>query len=181
MQSPPVDVAELVAVHQAGVWRYLRFLGCSAAEAEDLAQETFLAVLRRPFEDQGRAAAAGYLRTVARNLFLKHRASVGRAPAAVDLDRADVTWRDLAEEDGGDAYLDALRACLGRLEPRPRRALELQYASGRSRAEIAADLGLGEEGIKTLLRRARALLRACIETRLRAPHEGATEPRGFRR
>ncbi|HEX7449919.1 MAG TPA: sigma factor, partial [Pirellulales bacterium] len=60
------DAARLIEEHQAGVWRYLRVLGCNAAEAEDLTQDTFLAVLEKPFHDYQRAATAAYLRQVAR-------------------------------------------------------------------------------------------------------------------
>jgi len=28
--------AEIIETHQAGVWRYLRFLGCDEAQADDL-------------------------------------------------------------------------------------------------------------------------------------------------
>ncbi len=45
--SEPFDFAGLVRTHQVGVWRYVRFLGAEAAEADDLTQETFLA-LRAP-------------------------------------------------------------------------------------------------------------------------------------
>jgi hypothetical protein len=62
--------AELVRKHQAGVWRYLRFLGCDEARADDLTQETFLAVLKGSFQQRGEAETAAYLRTVARSRFL---------------------------------------------------------------------------------------------------------------
>ena len=42
-----LDAAQLIREHQAGVWRYLRVLGCSRELAEDLTQETFLAVLEQ--------------------------------------------------------------------------------------------------------------------------------------
>jgi len=167
MHPPRVDVADLVGTHQTGLWRYLRFLGCSAPEAEDLVQETFLAVLRRPFDDLGAAPAAAYLRSVARNLLFKARARAGREMAAAELDRADAVWKEVAHDDGGDAYVDALRGCLERLDAKPRRALELQYEGRRSRSDIATALEMSEDGIKSLQRRTRALLRACIETRLR--------------
>ena len=54
------DPASIVRAHQAGLWRYLRYLGCSAHEAEDLTQEVLLAVLRRPFEDHGEKATAAF-------------------------------------------------------------------------------------------------------------------------
>src|SRR5437867_2915957 len=67
------DVARLVRDHQAGLWRYLRVLGCTASQAEDLTQETFLAVLQKPFQEFSTRATAAYLRQVARNLFISSR------------------------------------------------------------------------------------------------------------
>ena len=49
--EPDPWVEELARRHQAGVWRYLRLLGCAPDLADDLVQETFLQVLRRPFVD----------------------------------------------------------------------------------------------------------------------------------
>lgn len=166
MNSPATDSAGLIATHQAAIWRYLRFLGCDPAEADDLAQETFLTILRRPFADQGGAAAAGYLRTVARNLFLKRRARSGRELTNAELDQYDNYWNAVAAEDGGEHYLSALRECLTSLDDASRRALNLQYELQQSRAQIAAALGYSGDGVKSLVARARAALRSCIERKV---------------
>ena len=50
MTERQTQLADLVRQHQAGVWRYLRFLGCDRPLADDLTQETFLAVLETPFD-----------------------------------------------------------------------------------------------------------------------------------
>ena len=88
-----------------------------------------------------------------------------RAPVE-DLDRADEVWRRFAADDGGESYLDALRECVSSLDGRARRAIDLRYQDDRSRADIAAALDLGEEGVKALLRRTRDILRRCVEKRL---------------
>ncbi len=161
------DMAAMVQAHQAGVWRYLRFLGCDAAEADDLTQDTFLAVLRKPFELRSPPETAAYLRTVARNRLLMARRRKGNSPRAVDLDAAEVVWAQSAGDNGLDDYLVALGHCLEvAVSPRTRRALELQYRDRASHAEIAAELDLAVEGVKTLLRRARDVLRDCVERRL---------------
>ena len=36
LPTPPFVIEELIAKHQAGVWRYLRALGCDGALADDL-------------------------------------------------------------------------------------------------------------------------------------------------
>lgn len=161
------EMAALVRAHQAGVWRYLRFLGCDPNEADDLVQETFLAVFRKGFEVRSPAETAAYLRTVARNRLLMARRKQRGRPAAVDLKAAESVWARVAGKDGMSDYLVALGDCLEvAVSPRARRALELQYHDQSSRAEIAAELELAVDGVKTLLRRARSALRDCVERKL---------------
>jgi RNA polymerase sigma-70 factor (ECF subfamily) len=162
------EFAAMVREHQAGLWRYLRFLGCEAALAEDLVQETFLAVWRKPFEDRGPQATAGYLRRVAHNLFVSAVRRAKVRPAFRDLAEADRAWAGHAGEDEGDAYRAALRLCLDTLGGKARRALELFYGERGSRKEVGAELGLKPDGVKTLMRRARDALRECIGRRMRA-------------
>ena len=171
VESPitaPQMPLDIVSEHQTRIWRYLRCLGCNTSDAEDLTQETFLAVLRRPFEDRGKATTAAYLQTVARNLFLKSRRTERQRTAQSDaeLEASESTWRSLCDDDGGEAYLAALRECVGTLDGRSRDAVRLRYREGTSRSEMAARLGISTDGIKSLLRRVRGLLRECIERRM---------------
>ncbi len=84
MSTPPnattstsPDLADLVRDHQASIWRYFRFLGVQAEEADDLTQETFLAMAKSirqsKFEQRSPGETAAYLRTVARNQLLMVR------------------------------------------------------------------------------------------------------------
>lgn len=163
----PLDFAALVHAHQKGVWRYLRFLGCEPSRADDLAQETFLTVLRRPFAAESDAAAAAYLRQVARHLFLDVCRRERREMSMETLDRADQVWSDYGEPDGGEAYLEGLRECLQSLDERSREVLQSRYGGGRTRGALAREFGVAAEGAKTLLRRAKDRLRACVEGKLR--------------
>jgi RNA polymerase sigma-70 factor, ECF subfamily len=160
----------LVRRHQAEIWRYLRFLGCENGQAEDLTQETFLAVLRHPPDDLGAAATRAYLRTAARNQFLTHLRRLER-PQPVDLELAESVWAEAHAGDGGDAYLDALGECLQQLEGRAQTAIHMAYREGSSRAQIAAAMEMSEDGVKTLLRRTREILRECVERRVRTSSE----------
>ena len=161
------ELTALVRAHQADVWRYLRFLGCDPAEADDLVQETFLTVFRKPFEVRSSGESAAYLRTVARNRLLMARRKQKSRPSTVELDAADAVWAQAAGDDGMNDYLVALGECLKKaVTPRVRRALELQYGDRASRAQIADELDLAVEGVKTLLRRGRSALRDCVMRRL---------------
>lgn len=163
-----MDLESLVTQHQAGVWRYLRYLGAVGHEADDLTQETFLAVARAEFVERDARQTAGYLRTVARHQLLALRRKQNRQIDTVELEAADSVWAVAAGEDGSlGGYLDALKDCVEALEGRPRQAIDLHYRVGASRAAIAIELEMQPAGVKTLLRRTREQLRACVERKLR--------------
>lgn len=159
----PGGLAELVQTHQTGLWRYLRFLGADESLADDLTQETFVSVWKKPFVERSSAATASYLRTVARNLFLMSLRRRKRQPMIERLDAADEVWRRYVGEGNGDEWLEALRECLESLNGRARQAIDLCYHDGLSRVEIGRELELSEDGVKSLLRRTRESLRRCVE------------------
>jgi RNA polymerase sigma-70 factor (ECF subfamily) len=158
-----IDAGRLIDDHQAGIWRYLRALGCDRSEADDLTQDTFLAVLQRPFVNYSPAATAAYLRKVARNRFISARRRSGRLVFLEQIEELDRTWMRLASDDHGDALLDALRECLSELTERARHALTMRFRDRLPRAEIARTLEITEHGAKNLMQRAKKQLRACIE------------------
>lgn len=160
-----LDLAALVEEHQAGVWRYLRVLGCDRSLADDLTQETFLAVIAKPFELHSPAATAAYLRTVARHIFLAMLRRQGRIVPPEELVQREEAWQHYAG-DGGSAYLDALETCMQSLDDRSRQALDMRYRDKASRHDIAKVLGLSYDGAKNLLHRAKQKLKDCIERRL---------------
>ncbi len=159
------DLVELMQAHQASVWRYLRFLGCDAAQADDLTQETFLAVHRKPFEERSAEATAVYLRTVARNLFLMSLRRARRRAIVANLEVIEEVWQQFAADDG-EAYREAMRDCVETLAGRARQAIDLFYRDQRSRAEIARELEMTEDGVKSLLRRTREILRKCVQGKI---------------
>jgi RNA polymerase sigma-70 factor (ECF subfamily) len=162
------DLAALVHKHQAGVWRYVRFLGAGTAEADDLTQETFLALAKAEFVERDERQTAGYLRVVARNQLLALRRKQNLEIGTVELEAADSVWAAAAGEDGSlSSYLEALRECLSQLEGRAQEAIELHYREHAGREAIAERLGMKPDGVKTLLRRMRQVLRECIERKLK--------------
>lgn len=169
--GPDQRLAELVRQHQASVWRLLRYLGANAAEADDLTQETFLALARSSFQHQTTPQTAAYLRTTARNQLLMLRRKQQRQVSTVALEAAEAVWADKidapTEGSGGwQAFTDALRACTEQLEGRAAQAIDLAYRQSLGREQIADRLGMKPAGVKTLLRRTRAALRECIERRV---------------
>jgi len=154
----------LVAPLRVALCRYVRLLGADAVRAEDLVHEAFLVALRREdFDASVPAAAFGFLRTTARNLWLKERR---RRVSLREVEDADRVW-DAQCDDGGTAYVEALRRCVAALPERSRQLLQATYVDGEDRRAAAARFGVGAEGIKTALRRLRAALHDCIERRVR--------------
>jgi RNA polymerase sigma-70 factor (ECF subfamily) len=161
-------LAGLVYRFQVGIWRYVRYLGADTAEADDLTQETFLAVARGGFFARDERQTASYLRTVARNQLLVLRRRQNREISTVELEAADTVWAAATGPDGSlETYLDALRECVDGLEGRARTAIDLHYREHASRDAIASQLGMQPDGVKTLLRRTRQVLRECIERKLK--------------
>jgi RNA polymerase sigma-70 factor (ECF subfamily) len=148
------------------VWRYLRFLGCSESIADDLAQETFVVVLNRPPVLSDPGALPAYLRSVAKNLYLKSLRRAKSAPALQDLERADAVWERCGRPGDWDAYLEAVRGCLDGLDAGDRELLEKYYRRKITRAGAAAELGFTEEGLKTHLRRLKDRLKRCVKGKL---------------
>ncbi len=159
-------VENLVSGHQASVRGFLVYLGCPSSQLDDLVQDVFLSVLSANFEDRGHASTAAFLRTVARNLFLKAMRREGRRPVIGDPALVEAAWVEFESDDHGQTYVDALRECLRAVGGRAQTVLELRYHSCLRRATIASRMKLSEAGVKSILVRTRKKLRSCIERRL---------------
>ncbi len=136
-----------------------RVLG-SRAEAEDVAQEVFLAFGRSSVPAD---AALGWLSVAAAHTALNHLRS-GRRRAS----REEAVGRDVADApDVADAIVarDERRRVRSALAALPRRqAVALvQRHSGLSYAEVAAALDLSPSSVGTTVRRAEAALRKDLD------------------
>ncbi|MCP5044075.1 MAG: sigma-70 family RNA polymerase sigma factor [bacterium] len=156
----------LIRAHQVSVWRFLRFLGAPPAVADDLTQETFLSLLRRPPDDDGPEALARWLRRVAHNAFVSQHRRLRRELASFSLLDLDAGFVELSGASSGEDYLTALDACMATLGQRERELVKLRYTNDENRTAIAKHLDLSEEATKSLLRRVKDRLRHCIQKRL---------------
>lgn len=157
----------IIREHQANIWRYLRYLGAGPNDAEDLTQETFLALRRAKFEERSPQETRRYLRKVARNQLLMWRRASGTEINTVELAGAELAWAEMTEPHGYEGLLALLKDCLQDVEGRAREAMDKFYQQGKSRDAVAEALGMKPNGVKTLLRRTRDVLRECIERKQR--------------
>ena len=144
-------------------------LGCDAATADDLTQETFLKVLRsQGFQQHSDAATSSYLRRTAYHLLVSLHRKMGRMKSVPDLQFIDQIWDRWAGKDlSGDKAIDALRQCLHGLTDRARLSLRMRFANNSSRTEIADALKISEHGARNLMQRAKKQLRECVEETLK--------------
>ena len=166
LRFEPPDLDTLIRRHQASIWRYLRVLGCGPADADELTQEAFARLLEGTFEHRSERATLSYLRQAARFLFLQQQEQRAKQVEVAWTDAVDDWFSAECSRDGGESWLVALDHCTGKLRGRARRVMEEFYLEGRSRAAVAERLGMQENGVKTLLQRLRAQLRACIAREL---------------
>lgn len=142
--------------------RYLRFLGCPGPSVEDTTQEVLLAGLG---QWPGGDAPLPWLFATARNQLRKVLRAQGRRRELADVDRLDSMWHRHVADNGNDRH-EALRACLAELPSRSRAVLHMRYGESLDRAEIGARIGLGVEGVKSMLVRLRNGLARCIRRRM---------------
>lgn len=137
----------------------------TAADAEDLAQETFLRFARArtasgPVEQPG-----SYLRQIGRNL-IRDRA---RAPATrlviVDSETTDLAVSDedaLCRLEARDS-LRRIEAAMLRLKPKTREIFLAHRLDGMSYAQIAQATGLSVKGVEKQMTRAIAQIRRAMD------------------
>lgn len=156
-----------VGRHQAGLWRWLRALGCETARAEEHCSDALLAALHRDVHKLPFADASRWLRKAAKNLFLMQLRQESRGPRWLAIDEIEASWAAFrGDEDGGSAALAALNRCLLALAPRDRDLISRRYEHHDSRSSIATALGVSDAGVKQALRRVRDKLRTCVQHRL---------------
>jgi len=159
--ASPADALPATAVHRhlRGLYRFVRALGADAELAADLCQEAFVVAWRKGGAAMPDRALGAFLRRSARLLWLQHHRRERRREKAIAA-AAERLWVD--EADRRDERFAALRACVERLRGRAASAVRLAYGEGRGRSEIAAELGLRSNGVKTLLARTRRWLAECV-------------------
>ena len=146
--------AELVRRHQSDVRGLLRRLAGNAAQADDLAQETFIKAYRSLSQFRGGARFSSWLYRIAYNAFLAHaRRSAPRL-------EVPAPPRDALE--GVLARHDLARA-LAELRPEERAALALTYGEEVTHEEAAEILDCPLGTLKTHVSRAKDKLRIRLE------------------
>jgi RNA polymerase sigma-70 factor (ECF subfamily) len=172
----PWNFAALVHSELTWVWRLLRRIGLSSADADDAAQQVFLVVARRGAEVSGariRPFLYGTALRVAANArrSLRRRREVANE-SAVDAAPHDVELDEVVEQRRARALLDEL---LGELPAELRRVLVLAEIEQLTTKQIGELEGVPQGTAASRLRRARAAFHALLEReQARNPFVGRT-------
>ena len=157
--------SELFSHFAPRVKSYMMRLGLTPDAAEELAQDTLLAVWRKAEGfDPTRASASTWIFTIARNLRIDIARRAGRGglsedPTAVESQPPAPDAVVVADQDER-----RLALAVESLPPEQAEVIRLAYFSDRPHSEIAALLALPLGTVKSRLRLAMARLRAGLET-----------------
>ncbi len=155
----------------------------SQAQAEEVVQDTWLAVFRNINRFEGRSSLAGWLFTIARNRARTRIAAEGRTVALPGLDGVEravdasefgtdghwielpALWDVLDPERviGGRQLWELVQAAIETLPAAQKATILLRDIEDRPSEEVCALLGVSAENQRVLLHRARGKVRAAID------------------
>ncbi len=169
------EFVSLLTHSQRRVYAFIGTLVVDRSDADDVLQETNLALWQMADEFQPGTDFVAWACRVAYYRVLKHRTAAVRLRARF----ADHLVDLLAQESLHETHLEsmiaaeqferhrhALAACLEEVPDRSRSLLLQYYAEGRSLADIGASAGRTANAIAQLFHRVRSALRECIRRRL---------------
>src|SRR3954452_3223830 len=187
--------ADLVDAYSPGLLRMARMFVRDQAVAEDVVQETWIAVLRGIDRFEGRSSLKTWIFRILINTAktrgqresrsIPFSAATGGAEPSVDPDRfldADhrhaggwmlgpTEWQTPEEELLQGETRDAILAAIEELPESHRAVITMRDVEGFPPDEVSEALGITDGNQRVLLHRARAKVRAAIEE-----HLGAVEP-----
>jgi RNA polymerase sigma-70 factor (ECF subfamily) len=150
---------ELYRAHAAEVYRYAYAVLGNRADAEDVAQSTFVNALRALERGEHPRKPANWLITIAHNLIRQRFRQQQSRPSLVELDREIPA---LETDDNGPSIDELVRA-LQRIPQAQREAIVLRELEGRSYKEISGILAISESALESLIFRARRSLAEELE------------------
>jgi len=151
------------AIHRFGM-RMCR----SAADADDVLQDTLLAVTTHLAEFEGRSSLTSWVFTLARTACARRRRGMKNAPPVADDAAAEsVSQARSPEQEVSERELSVMLGnALAALPEEYREVLVMRDVEGLSTVEASAAVGVSAEALKSRLHRARSALRDALRPML---------------
>lgn len=168
----PPEFETIVLENHASLRFYIRSLGVTSGWVDDIAQESFILLLKKWSRLERYDEVDAWLRTTARNLVRNELRKNSRRPHLINkylttlvLDQNPVspTPQEFAITSENRS---ALRNCLATLTEKTRRIIEERYFRDRNSSEIATDLNMKPSAVRRVLFRARESLATCVTREL---------------
>lgn len=168
-QTPLSDSAEeyitLLAAHDQALTGYVMSLVPSRSDAQDILQETKLALWKSFESFESGTNFGAWARRAALNRILDYRKRKGREGKRLWF--TENCYELLAEEfehssDIREEQAEQLRSCIAKLQPKHREILALRYFRDSSIEDVAARVDRSVEATYRVLSRIRLTLRKCI-------------------
>jgi RNA polymerase sigma-70 factor (ECF subfamily) len=172
----------LVERYQPVLLAIARYYVNSAATAEDVAQETWIAVLKGAERFEGRSSFKTWLFRIvanrARTIGTREKLQIpvdSADPVAGDRFNTEGMWKEppvsfadrLADAETNAALAATVRSAIADLPEVQRSVVTLRDVEGLSTSEVASLLGLSEANTRVVLHRARTHLREVVERETR--------------
>lgn len=166
LDSRQDQVSRLAVRHRTEILATILAMVGRFGEAEDLLQDTLVAIIGNPEAYDPEEAFVPWARGVARNMVRRHwrdldthRRHVPRLQERL----ADLLEQAEAEAPDESELLPRLRACLDRLSERARRLVLLRYGEDVLGDELADRAGIPRTSVRTTLLRVRRSLMQCLQ------------------
>lgn len=160
--APGLDLREQLTQHGRDLWGYLLYHVANRSDAEDLFQEVNLKALEHLHSVREPERFRPWLFSIAmnsvRSFFRRRRPEsldAREADGAPELVSSEATPQEALER---EQQLLLLRACLAKLPERDREILLLEVMAELPQKDVAAQLDLNLNTLKTLTRRAKIKL-----------------------
>lgn len=169
--TPPFDedaekFVRLVAANHDRLFRYIYSLCPNEADARDILQETWVALLKASGEYDESRPFLPWAYRFAKTEVLKHRDRTKRTRRVLDPDVILLLDQQRASMDEAlNERLTALEECVAALSAEDRQLVEFRYQSRRDAADAETHLGISRRTLFRQLKRVRNLLLDCITSR----------------
>jgi RNA polymerase sigma-70 factor (ECF subfamily) len=176
---------KLLTAHQQQIYRFGLKMCRDPEDAEDVLQDTLLAMARSVRDFRGASSISTWLYAITRNFCLRKRRKRKLEPSTTHSLESEAGAEATQMADSGkrpDEALagreveTALAGAIDALAPKYREVLLLRDVEGLSAAETAEVLGIGVPAVKSRLHRARLAVRAQVAPVLGVPTGPAAGP-----
>ncbi len=160
-RGDPLAVRECIDQYERLVWSLARRYSRTREDAEDAAQEAFVALWSSAGRyDPARGSEAYFVALIVRRRMIERLRAQGRTPRVEPIEEADA----VASEGHPDRAVEASLACreVAKLPPAEQTILLLSTRDGLTHEEIASRVGMPLGSVKTHLSRAIRRLRAAL-------------------